>query len=76
MSDDFVKALLESLSEEQKEKLIKEVLSSKVQKGEEPPTDEDETTQGSQTQVNQDFTVTRDNGLNRGKTPVKARRNK
>ncbi len=76
MSDDLVKTLLESLSEEQKEKLIKEVLNIKVKKKEVPPTNEDETPQESPTQVNQDFTVTRDNGLNRGKTPVKARRNK
>ena len=74
MSDELVKALLESLSEEQKEKLIKEVLSSSVKEGEAPPTKEDETSQESKTKVNQDFTVTR-NELSRGKTPVKARQN-
>ena len=76
MSDDLVKALLESLSEEQKEKLIKEVLNNSVTKGEAPPTNEDETSQESVTKVNQDFTVIRNNELSRGKTPVKARRNK
>ena len=76
MSDDLVKALLESLSKEQKEKLIQEVLNSNVKKGAEPPISEDETPEGSETKVNQDFTVTRNNDLSRGKTPVKARRNK
>jgi len=76
MSDDLVKALLESLSEEQKEKLIKEVLNNNVKLGKAPPTNEDETSQESMTKVNQDFTVIRNNELSRGKTPVKARRNK
>ena len=74
MSDDLIKVLLESLSEEQKEKLIKEVLNSNVNTGEASPTSEGETSQESKTKVNQDFTVTR-NELSRGKTPVKARKN-
>lgn len=74
MSDDLIKALLESLSSEQKEQLIKQVLNSNV-KGEVSPTNEEEISEESQSKVNQDFTVTRNNELSRGKTPVKARRN-
>lgn len=74
MSDDLIKALLESLSSEQKEQLIKQVLNSNV-KGEASPTNEEEISEESQSKVNQDFTVTRNNELSRGKTPVKARRN-
>tara|TARA_Y100001938_G_C7840995_1_gene306113 strand:- start:119 stop:538 length:420 start_codon:yes stop_codon:yes gene_type:complete len=75
MSDELVKALLESLSSEQKQQLISEILNSNV-KTDEPQSGDEVKQKPKNTKVNEDFTVTRNNELGRGKTPVKARKNK
>ena len=74
MSDDIIQKLLESLTPDQKANLINSLLSSNV-KSDEPETKEESVSSEPQTKVNEDFTVTRDNELSRGKTPVRARRN-
>ena len=74
MSDDIIQKLLESLTPDQKANLIDSLLSSNV-KSDEPETKEESVSSKPQTKVNEDFTVTRDNELSRGKTPVRARRN-
>lgn len=74
MSDDIIQKLIESLTPDQKANLIDSLLSSNV-KSDEPETKEESVSSKPQTKVNEDFTVTRDNELSRGKTPVRARRN-
>ena len=74
MSDDIIQKLLESLTPDQKANLIDSLLSSNV-KSDEPEIKEESVSSKPQTKVNEDFTVTRDNELSRGKTPVRARRN-
>ena len=74
MSDDIIQKLLESLTPDQNANLINSLLSSNV-KSDEPETKEESVSSEPQTKVNEDFTVTRDNELSRGKTPVRARRN-
>jgi len=80
MSDDIVKALLESLTQEQKNELVKSLLDSNVKKDEvQPPTNnqikEQGTSDSTQSRVKQDFTVQRSDNLDRRKEVVKARKN-
>ena len=80
MSDQIVKALLESLTPEQKEELIKGILSSNV-KQDDPPTNTErkpDRQEQSNIVVNQDFIVTRNEepSNNKRKTPVRAKKNK
>jgi len=76
MSDDIVKALLESLTPEQKEQLIQGVLNSNVEGNEAPSAKKDEETFSStpRSVVNEDFSVTRDN-IKGTKKVVKFRKN-
>jgi len=79
MSDQIVKALLESLTPEQKEELIKGLLNSNV-KGDAPQLASENTVPESElnkSEVNEDFTMNRSAVNNKKrKTPVKARKNK
>lgn len=73
MSDDIVKTLLESLSEEQKAQLVQGLLGS-VQK--EQPVEKTEETVSPVKSVGDDFRVTNSQGqVSKGKTPVRARKN-
>lgn len=73
MSDDLVKTLLESLSDEQKAQLVEGLLGS-VKK--EQPVEQREETVSSKLDVTEDFRVTNSKGqVDRGKTPVRARKN-
>ena len=67
MSDDIVKALLESLTPEQKAKLIAGLAETKTEGEAVSPKKEEG--------VNEDFTVTRPNLENNRKSPVKFRKN-
>ena len=73
MSDDIVKALLESLTEEQKANLVSGLMKELVT---ETPTEKSEETVSSnpQAEVGEDFTVTRTPQTNR-KSAVRARKN-
>jgi DNA-directed RNA polymerase subunit RPC12/RpoP len=77
MSDDIVKALLESLTPDQKEDLIKGILNSNVKGGETPKTKDVEETVSSSPRpnVNKDFSVDREN-VKGSKKLVKFRKNK
>ena len=63
MSDDIVKALLDSLTPDQKQDLIKGILNSNVKGGETPEVEDSEETVSSNphSTVNEDFSVTREN---------------
>jgi len=80
MSDQIVKALLESLTPEQKEELIKGLLNSNVKGGVPQPATEDVPPEGepNNPNVDEDFTMSRSKESNntKRKTPVKAKRNK
>ena len=77
MSDDIVKTLLDSLTPEQKEDLIKGILNSNVKGGEAPKDKDGEEAVSSSPRpsVNEDFSVTREN-TKESKTVVKFRKNK
>ena len=76
MSDQIVKALLESLTPEQKEELIKGILNSNVKGGTPSPASEKEVALESTQNVDEDFTVKRKEPNNtKRKTAVKAKRN-
>lgn len=81
MSDDLVKALLESLTPEQKQKLVHSLIESN-ESGEVPnlqlETAEQKTqvTETGSVRINEDFTVTQNSNLNKkGKRPVKWEKN-
>ena len=76
MSDDIVKTLLDSLTPEQKEDLIKGILNSNVKGGESPEVKDNEETvsSNSPSTVNEDFSVTREN-IKGTKNVVKFRKN-
>ena len=61
MSDDIVKALLDSLTPDQKQDLIKGILNSNVKGGETPEVEDSEETVSSNphSTVNEDFSVTK-----------------
>ena len=71
MSDDIVKTLLESLTDEQKSELVKSLMKSEK---EEP--EQREEVVSSDIEVNEDFTVTRKINESTRRNPVKARKNK
>jgi len=77
MSDDIVKVLLESLTEDQKQKLVMALLQKNTEEGA-PALQEiikDEIS-GTEPTVNEDFTVIRNQGLDQQrKQPVRARKN-
>tara|TARA_Y100000592_G_scaffold94170_1_gene158530 strand:- start:6601 stop:7008 length:408 start_codon:yes stop_codon:yes gene_type:complete len=71
MSDDIVKTLLESLTDEQKAELVKSLVKSQeVEK-----TEQKEETASSEAQVGEDFRVT-NSKIERGRSPVRARKNR
>tara|TARA_R100001509_G_scaffold53406_1_gene29296 strand:- start:435 stop:842 length:408 start_codon:yes stop_codon:yes gene_type:complete len=71
MSDDIVKTLLESLTDEQKAELVKSLVKSQeVEK-----TEQKEETDSSEAQVGEDFRVT-NSKIERGRSPVRARKNR
>jgi len=70
MSDDIVKSLLESLTDEQKADLVQSLL--KTNKKEEVK----EEMVSSEVGVNEDFTVTRDINETKRNIPVRAKKNK
>ena len=72
MSDDIVKALLESLSPDQKAQLVAKLTKATTEKSVE--TTEEAVSSPERQDVAEDFTVTRENHKNR-KTPVKANKN-
>ena len=78
MSDDIVKALLDSLTQDQKEDLIKGIMNSNVKESESSEVKNKEETLSSDhhSQVNEDFTVIRNENFNQRSTPVSARKNK
>ena len=71
MSDDIVKALLESLTPEQKAELIAGLTKTITEKSVETT----EETVSSSPRVNEDFTVNRNEDELQRKSPVKARKN-
>ena len=77
MSDDIVKTLLESLTQEQKDELVQSLLNSNV-KSDDPQTTrhdkEEKKKETPTTRVKEDFTVV-NNNLEQRKSVVKARKN-
>jgi len=71
MSDDIVKTLLESLTDEQKAELVKSLMKSEK----EVPEQKEEVV-SSDIEVNEDFTVTRKINESTRRNPVKAKKNK
>ena len=71
MSDDIVKTLLESLTDEQKAELVKSLMKSEKQEPEQK-----EEVVSSEIEVNEDFTVTRKINESTRRNPVRARKNK
>lgn len=74
MSDDIVKTLLESLTDEQKAQLVQDLLKSN-QNGEAPVLKEETVSSKPQPNVTEDFRVVQNDKLDKRKTPVTARRN-
>ena len=72
MSDDIVKVLLESLTPEQKDELVRGLLNSNVKGGSTPETKEEAVS--SKPRVNEDFSVNRKE-VKGNKKVVKARKN-
>ena len=73
MSDDIVKALLNSLTPEQKNDLVQSLLNSNVKSDEVIPQDKEVSQESN---VKEDFTVTRsEDFLEKRKTVVRARKN-
>ena len=75
MSDDIVKTLLESLTDEQKAQLVQGLLKSN--ENEEVPVLKEETVSSTprSRNVTEDFRMVNDNTLDKRKTPVRARKN-
>ncbi len=71
MSDDIVKTLLESLTDEQKAELVKSLMKSEK---EEP--EQKEEVVSSNVEVKEDFTVTRKVNESTRRNPVRAKKNK
>ena len=71
MSDDIVKTLLESLTDEQKAELVKSLMKSQKQE----PQQKEEVV-SSDIEVNEDFTVTRNINESTRRNPVRAKKNK
>ena len=80
MSDNIVKALLDALTQEQKDELVKSLLDSNVKSDQiEQPTNnqikEKSTSDLTQSRVKEDFTVQRSDNLDKRKEVVRARKN-
>tara|TARA_R100000008_G_C3539073_1_gene143742 strand:- start:438 stop:848 length:411 start_codon:yes stop_codon:yes gene_type:complete len=73
MSDDIVKTLLESLTEEQKAKLVAGLMKELVTDA--PVETTEESVSSDPRRVNEDFTVNRNQDENTRKSPVKFRKN-
>lgn len=78
MSDELVKALLDTMTAEQKSELLSKLMDSLTPPSQEQPTEKTEETVSStppRRRVSEDFTVKRDENLDNRKTPVRARKN-
>lgn len=78
MSDELVKALLDTMTAEQKSELLSKLMNSLTPPSQEQPTEKTEETVSStppRRRVSEDFTVKRDENLDNRKTPVRARKN-
>ena len=81
MSDDIVKTLLESLTDEQKAQLVQGLMSNMNQTVSRPPARETEIEQEEtvsskpRSNVTEDFRVVQNDKLEKRKTPVRARKN-
>ena len=82
MSDDIVKTLLESLTDEQKAQLVQGLVSNMNQTVSRPPSretpiEQEETVSSTprSRNVTEDFRMVNDNTLEKRKTPVRARKN-
>ena len=81
MSDDIVKTLLESLTDEQKAQLVQGLMSNMNQTISKPPARETEIEQEEtvssqpRSNVTEDFRVVQNDKLEKRKTPVRARKN-
>lgn len=77
MSDDIVKALLNSLTPEQKDQLVEGLLNSNVKSDDEKKQVEnvEDTDSPTQRRVKEDFTVSTGNAKPNGKEPVKFKQN-
>tara|TARA_A100001515_G_scaffold3622_1_gene3647 strand:+ start:5437 stop:5856 length:420 start_codon:yes stop_codon:yes gene_type:complete len=74
MSDDIVKTLLESLTDEQKAQLVQGLLKSNENE-EVPVLKEEAVSSKPRSNVTEDFKVVKNDKLEKRKTPVKARKN-
>ena len=75
MSDAIVKALLDALTPEQKEALVKSLVEDRqAEKQEEQKQEEVVSSTPPRRRVSEDFTVKRDENLDNRKTPVRARK--
>jgi len=81
MSDDIVKTLLESLTDEQKSQLVQRLMSNMNQTISKPPARETQIEQEEtvssrpRSNVTEDFRVVQNDKLEKRKTPVRARKN-
>jgi|TARA_B100000085_G_scaffold284494_1_gene317749 hypothetical protein len=77
MSDDVIKALLNTMTDEQKAELLNSLAGSlKKDTDAEPAPKQEETVSSTpRSNVTEDFRVVRDNDLDKRKTPVRARKN-
>ena len=78
MSDELVKALLDTMTAEQKSELLSKLMDSLTPPSQEQPKEKTEETVSStppRRRVSEDFTVKRDENLDNRKTPVRARKN-
>ena len=78
MRDELVKALLDTMTAEQKSELLSKLMDSLTPPSQEQPTEKTEETVSPtppRRRVSEDFTVKRDENLDDRKTPVKARKN-
>lgn len=77
MSDDIVKTLLESLTDEQKAQLVQGLLQSSESKETPVPKEETVSSENPQSNITEDFRVVQtDDKLEKRKSVVKARKNK
>lgn len=82
MSDELVKALLDTMTAEQKSELLNKLMNSLAPPNQEQPkeetkekTEEAVSSTPPRRRVSEDFTVKRDENLDNRKTPVRARKN-
>lgn len=77
MSDDIVKALLNTMTDEQKAELLNSLAGSlkKDESAEPEPKQEETVSSTPRSNVTEDFRVINNNQLEKGKSPVRARKN-